>query len=139
MCFPIYGASAEGTPNGTFNEMISLNGAAAFETAESMAAHIDEFGTPTAYNHYAVSWAHAMCTPFQWTKQVASHLGGTRNPAIVHWPNGFIAHGQTRTQFHHVIDIAPTILEAAGLPAPDFVHGIQQRPAGRSVDAVLLR
>jgi len=122
------GASAEGTPNGTFNEMISLNGAAAFETAESMAAHIDEFGTPTAYNHYAVSWAHAMCTPYQWTKQVASHLGGTRNPAIVHWPHGFTARGQTRTQFHHVIDIAPTVLEAAGLPAPDFVHGIQQRP-----------
>ena len=122
------GASAEGTPNGTFNEMISLNGAAAFETAESMAAHIDEFGTPTAYNHYAVSWAHAMCTPYQWTKQVASHLGGTRNPAIVHWPNGFTTRGQTRTQFHHVIDIAPTVLEAAGLPSPDFVHGIQQRP-----------
>jgi arylsulfatase A-like enzyme len=122
------GASAEGTPNGTFNEMISLNGAAAFETAESMAAHIDEFGTPTAYNHYAVSWAHAMCTPYQWTKQVASHLGGTRNPAIVHWPHGFAARGQVRTQFHHVIDVAPTVLEAAGLPEPDFVHGIQQRP-----------
>jgi arylsulfatase A-like enzyme len=122
------GASAEGTPNGTFNEMISLNGAAQLETPEWMAAHIDEFGTPTAYNHYAVSWAHAMCTPYQWTKQVASHFGGTRNPAIVHWPNGFTARGETRTQFHHVIDIAPTVLEAAGLPAPDFVHGIQQRP-----------
>jgi Sulfatase len=122
------GASAEGTPNGTFNEIISLNGAAQFETPEYMAAHIDEFGTPAAYNHYAVSWAHAMCTPYQWTKQVASHFGGTRNPAIVRWPNGFAARGQTRTQFHHIIDIAPTILEAAGLPEPDFVHGIQQRP-----------
>ena len=73
------GASAEGTPNGTFNEMLSLNGAATFETPEFMAAHIDEFGTPAAYNHYAVGWAHAMCTPYQWTKQVASHFGGTRN------------------------------------------------------------
>ncbi|MDR0344747.1 MAG: arylsulfatase [Nocardiopsaceae bacterium] len=122
------GASAEGTPNGTFNELLVLNGAAALETPEMMAARIDEFGTPNAYNHYAVSWAHAMCTPYQWTKQIASHLGGTRNPAIVHWPNGFTARGQMRSQFHHVIDVAPTVLEAAGLPAPDFVHGIQQRP-----------
>ena len=83
------GASAEGTPNGTFNELFSLNGAAAFETAEFMAANIDKFGTPEAYNHYAVGWAHAMCTPYQWTKQVASHFGGTRNGTIVHWPNGF--------------------------------------------------
>ena len=122
------GASAEGTPNGTFNELMVLNGAAALETPEMVAARIDEFGTPTAYNHYAVSWAHAMCTPYQWTKQIASHLGGTRNPAIVHWPNGFAARGQTRSQFHHVIDVAPTVLEAAGLPAADFVNGIQQRP-----------
>ncbi|BFU46218.1 arylsulfatase [Krasilnikovia sp. MM14-A1004] len=122
------GASAEGTPNGTFNELISLNGAARLETPALMSAHIDEFGTPTAYNHYAVSWAHCMCTPYQWTKQVASHFGGTRNPAIVHWPNGFTVRGETRTQFHHVIDVAPTILEAAGLPAPDFVHGTRQRP-----------
>lgn len=122
------GASAEGTPHGTFNEFITLNGMTAIETPEMMAARVDEFGTPTAYNHYAASWAHAMCTPYQWTKQIASHLGGTRNGAIVHWPGGFTARGQTRNQFHHVIDVAPTVLEAAGLPAPDFVHGIQQRP-----------
>jgi len=122
------GASAEGTPNGTFNELVSLNGAAEFETAEMMAARVDEFGTPTAYNHYAVSWAHCMCTPYQWTKQVASHFGGTRNPAIVHWPNGFEARGEIRTQFHHVIDIAPTVLEVAGLAEPDFVNGNRQRP-----------
>jgi arylsulfatase A-like enzyme len=122
------GASAEGTPNGSFNEGILLNGMAELETAEMMAARIDEFGTPTAYNHYAVSWAHAMCTPYQWTKQIASHLGGVRNGTIVHWPNGFAAHGEMRSQFHHVIDVAPTVLEAAGLPAPDLVHGIQQRP-----------
>ena len=87
------GASAEGTPNGTYNEMLSLNGAAAFETPEFMAAHIDEFGTPEAYNHYAVGWAHAMCTPYQWTKQVASHFGGTRNGTVVHWPNGIRRQG----------------------------------------------
>ena len=91
------GASAEGTPNGTFNEMFSLNGAAAFETAEFMAANIDKFGTPEAYNHYAVGWAHAMCTPYQWTKQVASHFGGTRNGAIVHWPNGFRPRARSAT------------------------------------------
>jgi arylsulfatase len=122
------GASAEGTPNGTFNEIISLNGAAQLETTEFMAAHIDEFGTTAAYNHYSVGWAHAMDTPYQWTKQVASHFGGTRNGAIVHWPNGFEARGELRTQFHHIIDVAATVLEAAGLPEPTFVHGIQQMP-----------
>ncbi len=122
------GASAEGTPNGTFNELISLNGAAAFETTEFMAGHIDEFGSPAAYNHYAVGWAHSMNTPYQWTKQVASHFGGTRNPMIVHWPNGFEARGEMRSQFHHIIDVAPTVLDAAGLPEPAFVNGIQQEP-----------
>ena len=122
------GASAEGTPNGTFNELLTLNGAAALETVEFMAAKIDEFGGPKSYNHYAVGWAHAMDTPYQWTKQVASHWGGTRNGAIIHWPNGIKGRGELRTQFHHVIDIAPTVLEAAGLPEPAFVHGIQQKP-----------
>ena len=106
-----------------------LNGAAAFETAEFMAAHVDEFGTPTAYNHYAVGWAHAMDTPYQWTKQVASHWGGTRNGTIVHWPDGIDgAAARSASQFHHVIDVAPTILEAAGLPEPTFVNGVQQMP-----------
>ena len=122
------GASAEGTPNGTFNEMISLNGAAEFETAEFMAERIDQFGTPTAYNHYAVGWAHAMNTPLQWTKQVASHFGGTRNGTIVHWPKGIKAKGQVRSQFHHIIDVGPTIFEVAGIPEPTFVNGIQQAP-----------
>ena len=122
------GASAEGTVNGTFNEMLILNGASAMETAEFMASNIDVFGGPEAYNHYAVGWAHAMDTPYQWTKQVASHWGGTRNGTIVHWPNGFAARGEIRSQFHHVIDVAPTVLEAAGLPAPTFVNGVQQMP-----------
>ncbi len=122
------GASAEGTPRGTFNELLVLNGAPDLETTEFMASRIDEFGTPTAYNHYAVGWAHAMDTPYQWTKQVASHWGGTRNGTIVHWPNGFSSKGEVRNQFHHVIDVAPTVLEAAGIPAPTFVNGIQQAP-----------
>ena len=111
------GASAEGTPNGCFNELVVLNGAIGLETTEFMVSKIDEFGTPAAYNHYAVGWAHAMDTPYQWTKQVASHWGGTRNGTIVHWPAGIQARGEVRSQFHHVIDVAPTVLEAAGLPA----------------------
>jgi arylsulfatase A-like enzyme len=122
------GASAEGTINGTFNEMLTFNGAAALETTEFMASRIDSFGTPAAYNHYAVGWAHAMDTPYQWTKQVASHWGGTRNGTIVHWPGGIRSKGESRTQFHHVIDVAPTVLEAAGLPEPVFVNGVQQMP-----------
>ncbi len=122
------GASAEGTVNGTFNELLTLNGASALETADFMAARVDKFGTPEAYNHYAVGWAHAMDTPFQWTKQVASHWGGTRNGTVFHWPNGIKARGELRHQFHHVIDVAGTVLEAAGLPEPTFVHGVQQVP-----------
>jgi arylsulfatase len=122
------GASAEGTPQGSFNESIIFNGAAHLETTEFMASRIDEFGGPRAYNHYAVGWAHAMDTPYQWTKQVASHWGGTRNGMVVHWPAGIAANGEVRAQFHHVIDIAPTILEAAGVPEPTSVNGIEQRP-----------
>ncbi len=122
------GASAEGQINGTFNANFFYNGAEEMETVEFMVGHTDEFGGPDAYNHYAVGWAFAMCSPYQWSKQVASHFGGTRNGTIVHWPNGFTARGELRDQFHHVIDIAPTVLEAAGIPHPLFVHGIQQRP-----------
>ena len=122
------GASAEGTPNGCFNELVVLNGALGLETTEFMVSKIDEFGTSSAYNHYAVGWAHAMDTPYQWTKQVASHWGGTRNGTIVHWPKGIEAKGEIRNQFHHVIDIAPTVLDVADLPEPKTVHGVPQKP-----------
>jgi len=122
------GASAEGDLHGSFNELINLNGAGPLQTTEFMASRIEEFGTPSAYNHYAVGWAHAMDTPYQWTKQVASHWGGTRNGTIVHWPNGIETKGEVRSQFHHVIDVAPTVLDAAGLPEPKAVHGVAQKP-----------
>ena len=122
------GASAEGTVNGAFNEMANFNGEAALETPAFMASAIDKFGTPEAYNHYAVGWAWAMDTPYQWTKQVASHWGGTRNGTIVHWPTGIDEPGGIRTQFAHCIDVAPTILEVAGLPQPTIVNGVLQSP-----------
>src|SRR5687767_10983795 len=122
------GASAEGTLNGTYNEMINFNGAAALETPEFMMERLDDFGGPDSYNHYAVGWAHAMCAPYQWTKQVASHWGGTRNGTIVFWPQGIKSRGEIRSQFAHVIDVAATVLEAAGIPEPTFVNGVQQKP-----------
>jgi arylsulfatase len=122
------GASAEGTLQGAFNEMANFNGMAALETPEFMASKIDELGTPTSYNHYAVGWAWSMDTPYQWTKQVASHWGGTRNGTIVHWPRQITDEGGIRSQFCHVIDIAPTILDAAGIPEPLSVNGVQQSP-----------
>jgi arylsulfatase len=122
------GASAEGTPNGTFNELLTMNGITGVETPEFLMERIDKFGSPEAYNHYAVGWAHAMDTPYQWTKQVASHWGGTRNGTIVHWPKGIKAKGEIRSQFCHVIDVAPTVLEVAGLPEPTIVNSVQQAP-----------
>ena len=122
------GASAEGTLNGAFNEMANFNGMASIETPDYLLEHLDELGGPTSYNHYAVGWAHAMCTPYQWTKQVASHFGGTRNGMIVHWPHHIKGKGELRHQFHHVVDIAPTLLELAGIPEPNEVDGVGQRP-----------
>ena len=121
------GASAEGTLTGCFNEWL-VNEAPDLNTPDLLIDRIDDLGTPKAYNHYAVGWAHAMDTPYQWTKQVASHWGGTRNGAIVHWPNGFKSKGEIRSQFHHVIDVAPTVLEAARLPEPTMVNGVTQEP-----------
>jgi arylsulfatase len=122
------GASAEGTLNGAFNEASELNGLHAVETVEFLRERIDDFGGPKAYNHYAVGWAHAMDTPYQWTKQVASHWGGTRNGTIVHWPNGIKAKGEVRSQFHHVIDVAATVMEVTKLPHPTIVNSVQQAP-----------
>jgi arylsulfatase len=122
------GASAEGSLQGTFNEILSITGFGHLETPEYFAERLDKFGGPEAYNHYAVGWAHAMDTPYQWTKQIASHWGGTRNGTILHWPGGIKGKGEIRSQFFHVIDVAPTILDVAGLPEPTFVNGVMQRP-----------
>lgn len=120
------GASVEGGLAGTINEMIVLNGLS--DSVEDQLERIDDFGGKDAYNHFHAGWASASNTPFQWTKQVASHYGGTRNPLVVHWPNGIDAKGELRPQWHHVTDIAPTILEAAGLPFPTSVNGVEQKP-----------
>jgi arylsulfatase len=121
------GASAEGGPDGSYNEILALNGI--ISDVSSQLSHIDEWGGPMTFPHFSIGWAHAGNTPFQWAKQVASHFGGTRNPMVVSWPARIRnAHGELRSQFHHVIDIAPTVLEAAGLPEPVMVNGTKQRP-----------
>jgi arylsulfatase len=123
------GASAESTAQGCFNELaVLVNGMPDVETPEFLIDKIDQLGGPEAFNQYATGWAYAMCTPYRYTKQVASHWGGVRNGTVVHWPNGIAARGELRHQFHHVIDVAPTILEVAGLPEPLMVNGIQQAP-----------
>ncbi len=120
------GSSAEGGPEGAYNEMMALNGIPG--DASQMMDHIDDWGSPSTFPHFAIGWAHAGNTPFQWTKQVASHFGGTRNGMVLSWPNGIKAKGEIRSQFHHVIDVAPTVLEAAGLPEPKIVNGTEQYP-----------
>lgn len=120
------GASAEGTMNGLFNEMTYFNGVP--ETVQEMLKHYDEWGGPNTYPHYAAGWAVAMDAPFSYTKQVASDFGGTRNGIVIHWPKGIKSKGEIRTQFTHVIDIAPTVFEACKIPAPKMVNGIKQDP-----------
>jgi arylsulfatase A-like enzyme len=120
------GASAEGGPDGTLNEVKSLNG---FPTAlADNLKQMDKIGGPEGEPHYPVGWAWSGNAPFQWVKQVASHLGGTRNPMVVSWPARITDKGGIRTQFTHLIDVVPTILEAAQLPAPRTVDGVEQKP-----------
>jgi arylsulfatase len=120
------GASAEGGMLGMFNEMTYFNGVA--ETAEFMLEKVEQWGGPECFNHYAAGWAVAGNTPFTWTKQVASNFGGTRNGIVFHWPKGIKSKGEIRNQFHHVIDLAPTVFEAAKVPPPKQVNGIMQQP-----------
>ncbi len=123
-CVGDNGASAEGGMVGLFNEGTYFNGV--HETVADQLKHIDELGGPMAYNHYAAGWAVAGDTPFTWTKQVAANFGGTRNGLVVHWPKGIKAKNEIRGQFHHVIDVAPTVLEATGVPEPKSVNGSVQ-------------
>ncbi|MGA9305041.1 MAG: arylsulfatase [Candidatus Sulfotelmatobacter sp.] len=120
------GASAEGGQQGLLNEMAFFN--ATPEDFKEVSRRMDELGGPTTFNHYPIGWAHAMDTPFQWTKQIASHFGGTRNGLVISWPARIKDKGGIRTQFHHVIDIAPTILEAVGVESPSVLNGVPQKP-----------
>ena len=120
------GMSGEGSMNGTPNEVAYFNGFAF--TVEQMLPLIPVWGTDLTYNHFAVPWAFTMDTPYRWIKQVASHLGGTRTGTVMTWPKCIKDAGGIRNQFHHVIDVAPTVLEAIGIPQPTFINGIQQRP-----------
>lgn len=120
------GASAEGGLEGTFSEIASLIGIQL--GLQSTISRLDEIGGPTSEPHVPVGWAWAMDAPFKWSKQVASHFGGTRNPMVVHWPKGIKSKGETRNQFHHVIDVVPTILQACKVPEPKTLNGIPQKP-----------
>jgi arylsulfatase len=120
------GASAEGGPQGLLNEMTFFN--AIPEEMSELVRRMDELGGPTTFNHYPIGWAHAMDTPFQWTKQVASHFGGTRNGMVICWPARIKGAGGLRSQFHHVIDVTPTILEAVGVEMPAVLNGVAQKP-----------
>ncbi len=120
------GASAEGSPQGLLNEMTFFNGIP--EDLQHVQSRTDELGSWTTSNHYPVGWAHAMDTPFQWTKQIASHYGGTRNGMVISWPAKIRSKGEVRSQWHHVIDIVPTLLDAVGLAMPASVNGVAQKP-----------
>lgn len=120
------GASAEGQMNGMYSEMTYFSGVP--ETVPDMLKHYDEWGSPSTYPHFSAGWAVAMDVPFSYTKQVASDFGGTRNGMIIHWPAGIKAKGEMRSQFGHVIDIAPTVYEVTKIPSPKMVNGIEQDP-----------
>src|SRR5512137_1594222 len=120
------GASAEGGLGGLVNEGTWMNGLE--EPLSKALSQIDDLGSWKTYNHYPAGWAHAMDTPFQWTKQIASHYGGTRNGMVISWPARIKDGGGIRTQWHHAIDIVPSILEACGVPQPSSVNGVTQKP-----------
>ena len=126
------GTSPEGSLYGTFNQMTAYNGILTDPAVKAVKAmnvlHYDDWGSDKTYPHMAVAWAWAFDTPFKWTKQVASHFGGTRQGLAISWPGHIKDEGGIRTQFHHVIDVVPTILEAAGIKAPELVNGIKQKP-----------
>ncbi len=121
------GTSAEGTLEGTFNQMTAYNGILTLPEVAQM-LHYEGWGSDTTYPHMSVAWSWAFDTPFKWTKQVASHFGGTRQGMVISWPGHIKDVGGIRTQFHHMIDIVPTILEVTGVKAPDMVNGIKQKP-----------
>lgn len=122
------GTSAEGGMSGLYNEMTYFNAEPQGSDVDFMLKYYDNWGDETTYPHMAAGWAVAFDSPFTWTKQVASNYGGTRNPLVIHWPDGIKDKGKLRTQWHHVIDVVPTILEAIGVPQPRVVNGIPQRP-----------
>ena len=129
LIFFIYGdngTSAEGSRNGMFSEMTYFNGVQ--EKVEDMLKVMDKWGGPETYPHMASGWAVMFDTPYKWTKQMGSDFGGTKVGMTIHWPKGFSSKGELRKQFHHVIDVAPTILEAAGIPEPTEVNGVNQVP-----------
>ncbi|GAA4833474.1 arylsulfatase [Algivirga pacifica] len=122
------GSSAEGGLEGTYNELIHLNGIFDEETIENMLSKAEDWGGPNSFPHMAAAWAVATDAPFKWTKQMAADFGGTRNGMVMHWPKGFKARGEIRSQWHHVNDVAATVLEAASLPAPTSINGVKQIP-----------
>ncbi|MFG0289159.1 MAG: arylsulfatase [Rhodopirellula sp. JB044] len=125
------GASSEGGPDGTLNEIANLNGLN--QSIDDILKNLDKLGGPETEPHYPVGWAWAGNTPFQWVKQVASHLGGSRNPMVISWPAKIQHDAQPRDAFLHLIDVVPTILEAASVPMPETVDGVSQKPlAGKS-------
>jgi len=122
------GSSAEGGLEGTYNELVHLNGIFDEETIESMLNHADDWGGPNSFPHMTAAWAVATDVPFKWTKQMAADFGGTRNGMVMHWPAGIKAKGEIRSQWHHVNDVASTVLEATGLPEPKMINGVKQIP-----------
>ena len=121
------GGSAEGTLQGTVNE-IAVVGNGAVESLDYLVSVKDQLGGPMHLNHFPVPWTWATNTPMQWTKRYASHFGGIRNGMVMSWPQKIKDVGTIRDQFHHVIDIAPTIMEAAGVDAPKSINGVTQAP-----------